>query len=75
MFKAQLGFVKKNDGSEADKILNDYEHRRWSAYMRSEGFSKGGVRDDIAKTHPDLIPTGELDPVEYNKDGHVLSRK
>ena len=36
------------------------EHRRWSAYMRSEGYITG-KRNDLAKQHHDLILYDDLD--------------
>ena len=43
----------------------DLEHPRWCAYIRSEGYIKrtdgGNGRNELAKTHSDLIPTEELE--------------
>lgn len=51
------------------ELLKEYEHKRWSAYMRSEGYvGLGGKRDDIAKTHPSLVPYQDLTAEEQNKD-------
>ena len=37
--------------------------------MRSEGFVYDpAVRDNIAKTHPDLIPYGQLSEIDRDKD-------
>lgn len=49
------------------------EHRRWNAYMRSEGYCYSGSRDkesrnDLAKTHPDLVPFDMLTEKEKEKD-------
>lgn len=49
------------------------EHRRWNAYMRSEGYCYSGSRDkssrnDLAKMHYDLVPFGVLDEEEKKKD-------
>lgn len=43
------------------------EHKRWNAYMRSEGYIRG-ERDDIAKRHCDLRPFSELGKREREKD-------
>ena len=49
------------------------EHRRWNAYMRSEGYVYSGSndkssRDDMAKTHHCLVPFDELSAEEQAKD-------
>ena len=36
------------------------EHRRWNAYMRSEGYVYGEKKDHDMKTHHDLIPFYDL---------------
>ena len=48
--------------------LQCLEHRRWNAYMRGEGYTYSGVRDDIAKTHYDLVSYFDLPPEERIKD-------
>jgi len=52
---------------EAIRVL---EHRRWNAYVRSEGYvySKELGRNDLAKTHNCLVPFGDLSPAEQKKD-------
>lgn len=60
----RMGLLPEN--AEAEKIG---EHNRWSAFMRSEGFVYDpAVRDNIAKTHPDLIPYGQLSEIDRDKD-------
>ena len=49
------------------------EHRRWNAYMRSEGYIYGGTvekcgRNDLAKMHNCLVPFDELPLEEQIKD-------
>lgn len=49
------------------------EHRRWNAYMRSEGYSYSGSREkgsrnDLAKLHNDLIPFDLLTESEKAQD-------
>ena len=49
----------------------DVEHKRWSAYMRSEGYSFRGktvARNDIAKIHNLLVATDKLPDSELKKD-------
>lgn len=56
--------------------LEVLEHRRWNAYMRSEGFIYSGStdkasRNDLAKMHNDLIPFEGLDEEEKRKDSII----
>lgn len=54
-----------------NNVLAIYEHMRWNAYMRSEGYivtARKADRDDIAKTHHDLIPFAGLSDIEKLKD-------
>jgi hypothetical protein len=49
------------------------EHRRWNAYMRSEGYVYGGTversgRNDLAKMHNCLVPFEQLPYEEQIKD-------
>lgn len=43
------------------------EHIRWSAYMRTKGYSKG-ARNDLGKRHNNLVPTSELNDEALEKD-------
>ena len=49
-------------------LYNDYEHRRWSAYMRAEGYTKSAAKNHLAKTHSDLKPFAELSEHDKKKD-------
>lgn len=52
-----------------DKVLfNEYEHRRWNAYMRAEGYVYAEDRYDLAKMHKDLKPFDELSDEDKAKD-------
>lgn len=54
--------------TEAQKrCLRILEHRRWNAYIRSEGYVYG-PRNDLAKTHNCLLPFDQLPPEEQEKD-------
>ena len=48
--------------------LRMVEHRRWNAYMRSEGFTFAEKRNNLAKTHHCLITYNDLTPEEKAKD-------
>jgi len=55
--------------TEGEKwALRDLEHRRWNAYMRSEGFTYAEKRNNLAKTHHCLVPFDELSLEEQEKD-------
>ena len=62
------------DLTEAERdIIEVLEHRRWNAYMRSEGYVYGGTvepegRNDLAKTHNCLVPFDLLPLKEQEKD-------
>lgn len=46
---------QENELTEAEKTaLGCLEHRRWNAYMRTEGYCYGEPRNDLGKVHPDL---------------------
>lgn len=61
------------------EIIGSLEHRRWNAYMRTEGycFSKStdkASRNDLAKLHHDLVPYAKLSEEEVAKDQRVGSK-
>ena len=62
------------DRTEEERwAIRKLEHRRWNAYMRSEGYIYGGTtekegRNDLAKMHNCLVPFDVLPPKEQEKD-------
>ena len=57
-------------------IIEKLEHRRWNAYMRSEGYVYSGSphessRNDLAKMHHDLVVFDLLSEEEKRKDSSV----
>ena len=54
--------------AETSLIAGMLEHRRWNAYMRSEGFVYGDIRNNLAKQHNLLVRYDELSKAEQDKD-------
>ena len=72
------GSSKKTEELTQDErdSLELLEHRRWNAYMRSEGYVYSGSlssdsRNDLAKTHHNLVGFDELTEMDKRKDGSV----
>ena len=54
--------------TEAEKLaIGSFEHIRWNAYMRTEGYRRG-ERCDLARLHNLLRPLGELSDDDVRKD-------
>lgn len=68
---------EEKDFSDTEReIIEKLEHRRWNAYMRSEGYIYSGStdkasRNDIGKMHHDLVPFNFLSEEEKRKDSSV----
>ena len=68
---------KKEELTETERVtIENLEHRRWNAYMRSEGFVYSGSpakssRNDLAKMHHDLVDYSALAEEERRKDSRV----
>lgn len=61
---------------EERDAIETLEHRRWNAYMRSEGYVFSGStdkasRNDLAKMHHDLVEFASLTEEEKRKDSQV----
>lgn len=54
-------------GSELEDLAR-MEHERWSRDLSQQGWRHGPSRDPKLKTHPSLIPYGELSEAEKAKD-------
>ncbi|NLE35255.1 MAG: SpoIIE family protein phosphatase [Bacteroidales bacterium] len=48
------------------------EHLRWSWEKRLNGWTYGRIRDDRHKTHPNLVPYGQLTEDEKEKDRELV---
>ena len=63
-----------DERTEEEKLaIGKVEHRRWNAYMRSEGYRYSGSKDkstrnDLAKLHHNLVPVTELTDDDLRKD-------
>ena len=64
-----LADVFWNDRSEDELIkIGEYEHIRWNAYMRSEGYAYADVTNHLAKHHYDLRPLSGMNEKDLIKD-------
>ena len=68
----------KLPAEERDAILKAVEHRRWNAYMRSEGYVYSGSpdsssRNDLGKMHHNLVVYQDLSDEDKGKDGAVIT--
>ncbi len=59
--------------------LEDMEHRRWNAYMRSGGYIYSGSpeiesRNDLGRMHNNLIPYQNLSEDDKRKDSRAASK-
>lgn len=43
-------------------------HEAWFAYKQDEGWTYGAVKDEEAKTHPNMVPFDDLPPEQQMKD-------
>ena len=64
--------------SEECETIEKLEHRRWNAYMRSEGYIYSGsndpkTRNDLAKMHHNLTSFETLDEEDKRKDSRVAT--
>lgn len=58
-----------SERSEKEKtVLRKIEHKRWAAYIRSEGYSYSETRNDLAKKHNLLVPFDKLSPEDQQKN-------
>lgn len=75
----QIAGAGKSDAdlTESEReTIESLEHRRWNAYMRSEGFIYSGSKDkksrnDLGKMHHNLVEYAELSDDDKRKDSRV----
>lgn len=70
LFCKMPGIEKEPDERTDEELwaLRRLEHRRWNAYMRSEGYCYAPERNDLAKTHHCLVTFDKLPEKEQEKD-------
>ncbi len=85
--KVRIALGIKGAGKREDELtaeektaLQCLEHRRWNAYMRSQGYSFSGsqnpeTRNDLGKLHHDLVSYDLLDKGEQLKDLRVATEE
>ncbi len=54
------------------EFLAQLEHERWWAQKRSAGYVYGPERSDSERTHPSMVPWGELSESEREKDRQAV---
>ena len=73
----ELGYIDEIPGvykdwdkrTEDEKLaIGSFEHIRWNAYMRTEGYQYGEKRNDLAKQHHNLVPVNALSDEDLRKD-------
>lgn len=57
------GVRKSLDGATAEQL-----HQDWCSFKTDDGWVYGPVKDETAKTHPCLVPYGELPDEQRRKD-------
>ncbi len=64
------GITKETKDRTEEELwaIRKLEHRRWNAYMRSQGYVFGEARYDLAKQHHCLVPFDKLPLEEQIKD-------
>ena len=75
------GATKKEEELTIEErdLIEVLEHRRWNAYMRSEGYVYSGSKDkssrnDLAKMHHNLVDFESLSKEDKRKDSQVGSK-
>lgn len=72
LVRERLGIVPIEGDAERNRLIEQLEHKRWNAYMRAEGYIYMPKKDDIAKTHCDLISATRLNESQIEKDAVMV---
>jgi len=62
----QLNITADEDSEEIDTYSRSF-HRQWVNFKLSEGYQYGPKRNDIAKTHPTIVPYENLSEMEKKR--------
>ncbi len=62
------GVVVPNELLELVERLSESNHDHWAVQRIAEGWTLGPKRDDESKSHPDLVPYGDLAESEREYD-------
>lgn len=63
---SQIDGLKMFD--EYPDMTPEQNHENWMHYRLAHGWRYGPVKDEAAKTHPDLVPYADLPEIERRKD-------
>ncbi len=72
MSQAIHGEITKKLPKEKAAVV---EHKRWNAYVRSEGFTYNKERNFLAKHHPSLVVYSKLSNEDKQKDKRITAQK
>ena len=62
------GITLPTELSELVEQLAEHNHDHWARQRLDAGWTYGPKRDDVGKTHPDLVPYGDLSESEKGYD-------
>jgi hypothetical protein len=70
--------IRENVASVVEALANpdrtpEQNHQGWYERLVADGWTHGDVKDAEAKTHPDLVPFGQLPEHEQQKDRLFLA--
>ena len=74
LVRERLGIVPMEGNEAHNRMIEQLEHKRWNAYMRAEGYIYMAEKDDIAKTHSDLISADSLNEEQSRKDAVMVKK-
>lgn len=72
-FKVQFRTVIAKMCSTSEKYHPEDLHDDWVLAYEQMGWKYGPVRDIEAKTHPDMVPFGDLEQREQDKDAVFIA--
>lgn len=72
-FKSQFHNVIAQQCSDERKTSPEELHDDWVQAYETMGWQFGWERDPVAKTHPDMVPYGELGQLERDRDAVFIA--